>query len=132
VPSAGTRAEVPSGARLAECGPGLQQRAGLPVGQAAEPGVRADVAWAEGLAGAEAAVGEERRAAGAGALCLIPASSARKVQVLNVDAQDRLGPAGGAWPDLAAVRFEGAGRQTTQFVRTSAGWKMSAAAWDDE
>lgn len=29
------------------------------------------------------------------------------------------------------VWFEGAGRQTTQFVRTSAGWKMSAAAWDD-
>jgi len=27
--------------------------------------------------------------------------------------------------------FEGSGRQTTQFVRTSAGWKMSAAAWDD-
>ncbi|WP_328601193.1 DUF4440 domain-containing protein [Actinomadura physcomitrii] len=27
--------------------------------------------------------------------------------------------------------FEGFGRQTTQFVRTRDGWKMSAAAWDD-
>jgi hypothetical protein len=27
--------------------------------------------------------------------------------------------------------FEGAGRQTTQFIRTPGGWKMSAAAWDD-
>ncbi|MFI6316437.1 DUF4440 domain-containing protein [Nonomuraea sp. NPDC050556] len=27
--------------------------------------------------------------------------------------------------------FEGAGRQTTQFIRTSDGWRMSSAAWDD-
>lgn len=27
--------------------------------------------------------------------------------------------------------FEGFGRQTTQFIRTPNGWKMSAAAWDD-
>ncbi|GAA1536112.1 hypothetical protein GCM10009678_18150 [Actinomadura kijaniata] len=27
--------------------------------------------------------------------------------------------------------FEGAGRQTTQFIRTATGWKMCAAAWDD-
>ncbi|MEV5824660.1 DUF4440 domain-containing protein [Spirillospora sp. NPDC052242] len=27
--------------------------------------------------------------------------------------------------------FEGSGRQTTQFVRTNAGWKMTSAAWDD-
>ncbi|MEU1725670.1 GNAT family protein [Nonomuraea sp. NPDC005692] len=30
------------------------------------------------------------------------------------------------------VRFEGAGRKTTQFVRTPAGWRMSSMAWDDE
>lgn len=28
--------------------------------------------------------------------------------------------------------FEGAGRKTTQFVRTPAGWRMSSMAWDDE
>ncbi|MET8340136.1 DUF4440 domain-containing protein [Streptosporangium canum] len=27
--------------------------------------------------------------------------------------------------------FEGAGRKTTQFVRTPAGWRMSSMAWDD-
>ncbi|MFC6932309.1 hypothetical protein ACFQHO_19540 [Actinomadura yumaensis] len=27
--------------------------------------------------------------------------------------------------------FEGFGRQTTQFIRTPDGWKMSSAAWDD-
>lgn len=27
--------------------------------------------------------------------------------------------------------FEGAGRQTTQFIRTGEGWRMSSAAWDD-
>ncbi|MEU8319323.1 GNAT family protein [Nonomuraea sp. NPDC048881] len=30
------------------------------------------------------------------------------------------------------VRFAGAGRKTTQFVRTPAGWRMSSMAWDDE
>ncbi|MFG2720220.1 DUF4440 domain-containing protein [Streptomyces sp. NPDC048416] len=29
------------------------------------------------------------------------------------------------------VRFEGAGRKTTQFIRTPAGWRMSSMAWDD-
>ncbi|WP_331748508.1 GNAT family N-acetyltransferase (plasmid) [Streptomyces sp. NBC_00984] len=28
--------------------------------------------------------------------------------------------------------FEGAGRKTTQFVRTPGGWRMSSMAWDDE
>jgi hypothetical protein len=28
--------------------------------------------------------------------------------------------------------FTGRGRKTLQFVRTSAGWRISAAAWDDE
>ncbi|MEU8890105.1 DUF4440 domain-containing protein [Streptomyces sp. NPDC048442] len=27
--------------------------------------------------------------------------------------------------------FEGAGRKTTQFVRTPEGWRMSSMAWDD-
>ncbi|RVU28194.1 N-acetyltransferase [Streptomyces antnestii] len=28
--------------------------------------------------------------------------------------------------------FEGSGRKTTQFVRTSAGWRMSAVSWEDD
>jgi hypothetical protein len=30
------------------------------------------------------------------------------------------------------VPFTGAGQKTLQFVRTGAGWRISAAAWDDE
>ncbi len=30
------------------------------------------------------------------------------------------------------VPFTGRGMKTLQFVRTSAGWRISAAAWDDE
>lgn len=29
------------------------------------------------------------------------------------------------------VPFEGEGRKTTQFIRTSAGWRMTSMAWDD-
>ncbi|MFJ6794977.1 GNAT family N-acetyltransferase [Streptomyces sp. NPDC091268] len=32
---------------------------------------------------------------------------------------------------LEGDRFEGSGRKTTQFVRTSAGWRMSSMAWVD-
>ncbi|MFF3013590.1 DUF4440 domain-containing protein [Streptomyces sp. NPDC057939] len=32
---------------------------------------------------------------------------------------------------LEGERYEGAGRKTTQFVRTPAGWRMSSMAWDD-
>jgi hypothetical protein len=34
--------------------------------------------------------------------------------------------------ELEGVAFEARGLVSTQFVRTSAGWKMSAMAWDDE
>ncbi|MFE6667563.1 GNAT family N-acetyltransferase [Streptomyces sp. NPDC057697] len=33
---------------------------------------------------------------------------------------------------LDGTWFEGAGRKTTQFLRTPAGWRMSSMAWDDE
>jgi len=33
---------------------------------------------------------------------------------------------------LRGVSFEGRGLISTQFVRTSDGWRMSAMAWDDE
>jgi hypothetical protein len=33
---------------------------------------------------------------------------------------------------LKGVPFEARGMTSTQFVRTAAGWKMSAMAWDDE
>lgn len=32
----------------------------------------------------------------------------------------------------AGERVHGAGRKTLQFVRTAGGWRISAAAWDDE
>ena len=34
--------------------------------------------------------------------------------------------------ELKGTPFEGRGMISTQFVRTSTGWKMSAMAWDDE
>jgi hypothetical protein len=33
---------------------------------------------------------------------------------------------------LRGVPFEGRGLVSTQFVRTSSGWRMTAMAWDDE
>lgn len=57
--------QIPAGARPAERGVSIQQRAGLPVRQASASGVGADIARRDDLARARTTVGDQHRTAGA-------------------------------------------------------------------